>query len=54
MRDLQNEKNATTSTSPTYSPLSEVKGVRIIVISFRNIAKKGSPLSVYACTRNKH
>ncbi len=38
MRDLQNEKRE--HPYLPHSPHSEVEGVRIVVISFRNIAKK--------------
>ncbi len=37
MRDLQNEKRD--HPHLPHSPPSEVEGVRIVVISFRNIAK---------------
>ncbi len=37
IRDLQNEKRD--HPHLPHSPLSEVEGVRIVVISFRNIAK---------------
>ncbi len=42
MRDLQNEKRD--HSHLPHSHPSEVEGVRIVVISFRNIAKKWEPI----------
>ncbi len=45
MRDLQNEKRD--HSHLPYSTPSEVEGVTIVVISFRNIAKKTSVFNMF-------